>query len=139
MGPKVKPAAHKAAISLDKRLYRREAVTLAAAVFAQRAEFFVEKEDAKSLRISLAAKNQVSPGELRGLAGEFLNEALNQDLRLDLAKQNSRILELLTAQALISAGGAEKIPLEAKAEKNLQAEAGRYMAEAKLDADTEAK
>lgn len=108
MGLRIKPKSREAAMSLDKRLYCRESVDLAAAAFSRKAEFFIDQEDDVSLKLTLQAHQGDSPARLRALAGEFLNEVLNQDLRIDLARENAPIIKLLTTQVLFSARGAEK-------------------------------
>lgn len=108
MGLRLKPKSREAAISLDKRLYGRESVDLAAAAFSKEAEFFIDDEDDGCLKLTLQAIQGDCPTRLRALAGEFLNEVLNQDLRMDLARQNAPIIKLLTAQVLLSARGAQK-------------------------------
>ena len=130
MGLKVDAKTRAVDILLSKKIYHREAVTLAAAVFARKAEFLVGRESSSSIVISLRAKDGISPAELRGLAGEFLNETLNQDLRLDLAKENARIIQLLVAQTLASARGNTASTVDVHAEKKLSEEAERLMDEA---------
>ena len=91
-------------------LYEREAVLLAAQVFSDRAEFFVEPGGSGGLELTLQARAAAPREQLRLLAGEFLNETLSQDLRLRLARKESRLLQLLTAQALSAARGAGAEP-----------------------------
>lgn len=93
------------ALSFDKRLYAREAVISAAKVFSDRAEFFMEQESEERLDLALQARKPTDGRGLQQLAGEFANEALNQDLRLDLVMKNSRIVQLLTAFTLHAASG----------------------------------
>ncbi|HAM36515.1 MAG TPA: hypothetical protein DEB40_14530 [Elusimicrobia bacterium] len=121
------PPEREVRVVLDLGCYDREAITQAAAVFSPQAEFFIEKEGKETLEVSVSARGD-APGEARRLAGEFLNEALNQDLRLRLARSNQGLLRLLAAQALRSAAGAERPPLDAKAQRRLRLEARRLMA-----------
>lgn len=139
MGAMIHLKGREAVIGLDKGLYRREAVTLAAAAFSSKAEFFVEREDETALVVALQVREEASRRELEALAGEFLNEALNQELRLDLAKENSRIIELLTAQALYAARGAEPSAPDEEAEREIQRKAERFMAEAGAQEDRAAQ
>lgn len=78
-------------------LYSEEAVKLAAYVCADKAE------------IKLSAGKDGLTAELRGCgrgeAGEFLNEALNQQCRLDLAAANGRLANMIVTKALLSASG----------------------------------
>jgi len=116
-------------IVLDLRCYDREAVTLAAATLSRQAEFFIEKDGKGTLEVSLQARDAASATQARRLAGAFLNEALNQDLRLGVARRNQDLLRLLTAQALRSAAGdPDRTRLDARTERRLQSEARRLMA-----------
>jgi len=121
--------AREAEILIDLELYSEEAIKLAAPVFSAKAEFFVDEDPSGRLKIVLQAKKGVPFQDLRRIAGEFLNEALNQDLRLGLLQRNSRILQLLTAQALAAAKAPEQGPDDAGVEKSLASEAERLMTE----------
>ena len=131
MGLKLNAKEREVDLLLDTGIYRREALTLAAAVFSRKVEFLVGREEPGSIEVTLRAKGEVSPSELLGQAGEFLNEALNQDLRLDLAKENAGIIKLLMAQALASARGAESPGADPQAEKKLGEEAERLIGESR--------
>lgn len=91
----MKPAKTETVV-FSSALYSAEAVRLAAAVFEGRAAVAISK----------------APGGLRAevtgpenSAGEFANEALNQQCRLDLGLKNSRYASLLSTKALLSAAG----------------------------------
>ena len=86
-------------VFFSKEIYGEEAVKLAAAVFGGRTQ----------LRVSKAAGGvnvEISGGE--NAAGEFSNEVLNQQCRIDLGLKNSRIASLIATKALLSAAGVEK-------------------------------
>ena len=60
--------------------------------------------------IKVAARGAASTAVITGpdrerLAGEFMNEVLNQQCRLDLAKKNSKIAGIIVTRALLSATG----------------------------------
>lgn len=87
-------------LSLDARIYSPEAVKLAAFVFSG-------KEIKVSGRVRTSAVSVGGPDpEL--LAGAFMNEVLNQQCRLDLAKKNSKIAGIIVTRALLSALGETK-------------------------------
>jgi len=87
-----------AEFSLDPSIYSAEAVKLAAFVFSDRAEISV-RPGKKSVSVSFrAAAGGTQPGE-------FLNEVLNQQCRIDLARTNSRIAGIIVTKALLSAAG----------------------------------
>lgn len=85
----------------ETAVYSKEAVELAAYVFAGRC----------------AVKVSAGPGGCRArlpeaaderLAGEFSNEALNQQCRIDLARKNSKLAGMIVTKALLSACGESK-------------------------------
>ena len=82
-------------------IYSAEAVRLAAAVMAGRMDVKVSKAPG-GLNVEVSG-----PG---ASAGEFANEALNQQCRLDLWRVNSRIASIITTKALLSAAGEKKAP-----------------------------
>lgn len=92
-----RPSRETGAIALDDSIYSPEAVKLAAFVFRERASISVRRSG-KASYVSM-------PGADGRLKGEFLNEALNQQCRLDLAAKNSRIAGIIATKALLSASG----------------------------------
>jgi His-Xaa-Ser system protein HxsD len=82
---------------VDNEVYSEEALRLASYVFEDR------------FRTSISRKGAVTELSFSGgagdPAGEFLNEALNQQCRLDLMKKNSGIARLVVTRMLISATG----------------------------------
>ncbi|MBI4655467.1 MAG: hypothetical protein HY746_01845 [Elusimicrobia bacterium] len=81
---------------VDSSLYSGEALNLAASIFYDEAEI---KITAKS------GYNKIDVGAAGNIFGEFLNEALNQQCRIDLAKKNSNISRIIVTRALLSALG----------------------------------
>ncbi len=79
-------------------LYSAEALRLAAAVFAARGG------------VRLKAGKAGTEAELSGgiNPGEFANEALNQQCRIDLSARNSRLSGIIVTKALLSASGSKK-------------------------------
>lgn len=84
------------ALFFSREIYSEEAVRLAAAVFEGRAEVLISKKAG-------GASAEVSgPGNS---AGDFANEVLNQQCRIDLGRKNSRLASLISTKALLSAAG----------------------------------
>lgn len=82
----------------DGGIYSGEAVRLAVAVFSDRA------------RVRLSAVKDGFLAEVTGYAGaagDFANEVLNQQCRLDLEKNGARIAGMISTRALLSAAGPE--------------------------------
>lgn len=94
----MKPAKKTGGIFLSGEIYCAEAVNLAAAVF-----------DGRGLRVAKAPGGfsvEASGGE--GTAGEFCNEVLNQQCRIDLSRRNFKIASIIATKALLSAAGVEQ-------------------------------
>ena len=83
---------------LDSGIYSGEAVKLAAFVFSERA-------DIRTVLKGGVINVSVKAGNAGCAAGEFLNEVLNQQCRIDLAKKNSKIAGIIVTKALLSAAG----------------------------------
>ncbi len=92
----MKPAKNTETLFFSGKVYSAEAVKLAAAVFESRG------------RAVLAPAPGGLNAEVSGpehAAGEFANEALNQQCRIDLWRRNSRIASIIGTKALLSAAG----------------------------------
>ena len=103
MGKKLKNPARR--IVFSKGIYAPEAVKLAAYVFSGRA----------GIKLYFSARGteaEVSGGGRDcAAAGEFANEVLNQQCRLDLAAKNGKMAGIIIARTLLSAsGGTGKTP-----------------------------
>jgi hypothetical protein len=88
-----------AGVLFSSEIYSAEALKLAAAVLEGRAA------------VRLAAAKGGCLAEVSGYdgaAGDFANEALNQQCRLDLEKKGSKIAGMIATKALLSAAGKVK-------------------------------
>ncbi len=86
--------------TVDRVVYSAEALRLAANVSgAARIEV---KDGSAGLRV------EVSGGDPEAAFREFMNEALNQQCRIDLVKKNFKTSQLILANALVSALGQKK-------------------------------
>lgn len=79
-------------------IYSAESVELAAYIFEDKMDFSVEKKE-KGTEVCF----DVNTSE--ALIGDFENEVLNQQCRIDLAKKNSEITNIIVAKSLLSAIG----------------------------------
>ncbi len=94
----------KASVRVDAAVYSGEALRLAAFVFAGRAGIAVKAAGAGFYAVSFSgAAESFSPGD-------YFNEALNQQCRLDLAKKNAKAAGMIATRALLSAAGEGKTP-----------------------------
>jgi len=85
-------------VTADAAVYSAEALRLAAFVFSDKAEAVI-KPVKGGFQVSF--RNEV-PGFH---PGDYFNEALNQQCRLDLAKKNSKAAGMIATKALLSAAG----------------------------------
>lgn len=89
-------------LTLDASIYSGEALKLAAFVFSDKAAVTL-RQGKGVFEVSFA---DAAPGFA---PGDYLNEALNQQCRLDLAGKNSKAAGMIATKALLSAaGGAQK-------------------------------
>lgn len=100
-----------ASFELPKPIYSQDGLEIAARVFSSRADVFLE-ETAKAFGVTLQAKS--SKADPEALAGEFLNELLNQEYRFIVGKHNRKISNLIVTQALFAARGGENPPKAAE-------------------------
>ena len=119
--------------SIPRKIYSREALEIAAQIFAPRAEVYLD-ESASAFALTLKSKRgEPSKADLETLAGEFLNELLNQDYRFLVGRFNQKISSLVVTQALLAARGGEKPAETPAAERTpeFEAEVARLMDEAR--------
>lgn len=83
-------------VFFSRGIYSEEALRLASSVLEGRAKISFS-------RATGGMKAQISGPA--GAAGEFCNEALNQQCRIDLGRKNSRLASLISTKALLSAAG----------------------------------
>ncbi len=124
--------AREATVTLSSAAYSDEAVRIAAATFDARCEVYHE-EGKGNFTLTLAARRKdLDAKALEALAGDFLNELLNQEYRFLVARFNRRVADLVVTQALLSARGGEAPAEAAKGEDEpaFKAEVARLMSEA---------
>ena len=93
----------KLVFTLNLDTYSLEGVYQAAYAMIDRLYFYFDKKNAKNLLVEMTPKESLPAPALEKLKGEFLNELLNSELRLTIAKRTKKIREALIAQALIGA------------------------------------
>jgi len=86
-------------LTLNARVYPLEAVMSAAYTFLDRAYVLLDK-DASSTIVRLWPREGQ---DARPTEGDFLNEVLNEALRLKIAKQNQQVREMVINRALFAA------------------------------------
>ncbi len=95
---------NKLVFTLNLGNYSLEGVYQAAYALLDKLYFYFDKKNEKSLLAEITPKGAgVTPAELAALKGEFLNELINSELRVTVAKRTRKVREALIAQALIGA------------------------------------
>ncbi len=82
--------------------YPMEAIYATAYVFVDRLYVYLDGKAGKEIKISLKGKKEMKKKELVALQGEFLNELLNYLIRVEIAKRNKKIRELIVGSTLVS-------------------------------------
>lgn len=96
-----KKAKTEGGLVLDAVIYSEEALRLAAYVFSDKAEIELKKKKGAFEVVF----RETAAGFIQG---DYLNEALNQQCRLDLAGKNSKAAGMIATRALLSAAGNTK-------------------------------
>ncbi len=88
-------------ISLRKEFYEKSAVLAAAHKMSGRFAVVIESIDDKTVGIILKPKagSSVSDEEIKEAAADFCNEALDQQVRIDIEKRYGALRELIVKQA----------------------------------------
>ncbi len=104
----IDPQEPSVSFSAPKSVYSQDGLRIAAHVFATRAEVLVAKYR-DSYAVTLKSKRRsASQADLEALAGEFLNELLNQEYRFLVGRFNHKISGLIVTQVLLAARGGEQ-------------------------------
>lgn len=132
MNVAIDASAREATLILPSAVYSDEAVRITAAVFDARCEVYHEASKGKFILTLAARRKDAGAKALESLAGEFLNEMLNQEYRFYVSRFNRRIANLVVTQALLSARGGETPPAAPAGESKpaFKAEVAKLMAEA---------
>lgn len=97
---------------LDTKVYPLEAIYSAAYVFLDKAYIFLEGDPRKEIVVYLKGKKKINFQELEKLKGEFHNELLNYLLRVNIAKRNKKIREVIVGTAIVSSLSFSELPAE---------------------------
>lgn len=129
---KTRPSDRSVSFALPRAQYGEDGLRIAAAVFDARAEVEAA-QGAKSWEVTLRSKRRVvSAPDLELLAGEFLNELLNQEYRFIVGRFHRKSAGLIVTKVLLSARGGEAPagPPPGEESPEFKAEAARLMKEA---------
>ncbi len=88
--------------TINPDIYTTEGIFRTAYIFLDRCYLFLYREPDHQITVLLKAKTQDT--HVDALTGEFLNELINQRLRIDIGKETGKIRELIVAQAFAESG-----------------------------------
>lgn len=127
MKSRVDLAERSVSFAVPKKIYSDDAVGVAAHVFSNRAETYVEESKTEHRLTLVAKRKDLDAAALEALAGEFVNELLNQEYRIVVARFNRKVADVIAAQTLLAArGGENPVPPPADTPE-LKAETERLM------------
>ena len=95
-------------INIDSQIYPLEAAYAAAYVFLDKAYIRLDGDPKKEIIVSLKSKKASGGWDAKKMKGEFLNELLNQGLRLKISERNKKIREYIVGTAIVGAIGQEQ-------------------------------
>ena len=86
---------------IKEKIYPLEAIYLTCYAFFDRAYVFLD-ENRKTKQIKVTLKPKLQPSTIKSdiLKGEFMNELLNNTLRLAISRRNARLREYVVRDAL---------------------------------------
>lgn len=94
-------------------------------------------ETPERYEVTLKSKSPADREALRRLAGEFLNELISEERRLEVFRENKKIIELIVTQALYSAQQTPEQEAEAaRITQEMNGEAERLIAEIRAETQT---
>jgi His-Xaa-Ser system protein HxsD len=86
-------------IILSKRLYQKEAVIAATYMFTGEFRTKIEPEQTDKVKVTLKPIVKEKPVDPEQTLTRFMNEIIDQQLRLDLDKSYGKLRELIVRQA----------------------------------------
>lgn len=113
--------------SVPKKIYSDDAVRIAAHVFSNRLETYVEESKTAHELTLVAKRKDLDEAALEALAGEFANELLNQEYRFVVARFNRKVADVIAAQTLLAARGGETPPVPPADTAEVKAELERLL------------
>ena len=99
-------------IFVDTNVYPLDVLFRTCYLFTDRCYLFLRPTDSLG-KIQVSVKPKVQSSDLETVVGEFMNELINQRVRLDIANETRTIRELIVAQAFAEADLIDKSECEA--------------------------
>ena len=92
-------------VCLQKEVYEKKAVMMAANAFSDKCYIKIEEIDYEHIGVWLKLKFEINPQKTHDMIGEFCNEVLDTQIRLDLEDRFGDIRNIIYKKAFDSAGG----------------------------------
>ena len=86
-------------VELSKEIYEKQAVLASAYKFTDKCTILIKPTGEHTVGIFFQSKTEGGEDELMNIAEQFCNEALDQQLRLDIEKQYGNIRDLIVEHA----------------------------------------
>lgn len=96
---------NKIKFEIDSKLYDLDVIYGAAYSFIDRAYIYLDGNPTKKIEVYLKGKEKLKKEQLKNLAGEFLNELINVQLRYQISEKNKKIREYIASAALMGSSG----------------------------------
>ncbi|MFH1434691.1 MAG: His-Xaa-Ser system protein HxsD [Pseudomonadota bacterium] len=93
------PDLDRVVVPVDETAYPLDAVYGAAYVFLDRAYVFLERGGKETINVSISSKLPMDRENLMAMAGEFVNELLNQAIRKNLDESTRKIREYIVVKS----------------------------------------
>ncbi|MFH1723464.1 MAG: His-Xaa-Ser system protein HxsD [Elusimicrobiota bacterium] len=125
---------------IQKKLYPLEIIQGAAYVLTDRAYAYVEEKRGLGIyELTLRSRKKATKEGLEALAGDFLNEVLNQALRQRLLADNRSVMEHIISRAMVSARRNDEDPVQRREAPDEALSAGQQAEMEKLIAEADAE
>ncbi len=141
---------NKIVMRVDNRIYGKESLALASRVLSDRLAVVFRKAGGGAIEVTLRnahisgqslprnapglpPPDKSADGGLEFLTGEFFNEALNQECRLNLSRENANIQKMLITKAFLSARADSREQPDAAKGKTFEREVNKLLMQAKKE------
>ena len=94
-------------VKLKKKFYEKDAVMMAADEFTEKCYIKIDSLENSYVGVWFKLRYEINPDEVKKLLGEFCNEALDIQIRLDLEKRFGNLREVIYEHAFSPLGGVD--------------------------------
>ena len=94
-------------VKLQKEVYEKKAVMRTANDYTDRCHIKIEEVDFEHVGVWLKLKYEINPSKAEYMLGEFCNDVLDAQIRLDLEDKFGNLREMIYKKAFAAAGGVD--------------------------------